>query len=108
MIYINENSGTINIPRHTFITDGDYTLVVSSNVSTDVILVENGSNISTNTLYYKFPIDNLELLNVGEYTYTLYDGSNHILEQGLLMFGNFNRTVIVNNTFNKEKIQYNG
>lgn len=108
MVYINENSGTISIPRHTYnsIPSG-YTLMVMSNVSDTVTLVENEDNISTNTLYYKFPLSNLNLLNVGEYTYKLY-GDTRILEEGLLMFGNFNRTVIVNNTFNKEKIQYNG
>lgn len=108
MVYINENSGTINIPRHTFTTtDNSYTLLVSSNLSDDVILVENGGNISTNNLYHKFTLDNLESLNVGEYTYKVYNDSE-LIETGLLMFGKFDRQVIVNNTFNKQKIQYNG
>lgn len=107
MVYINENSGTINIPRHTFNTTDSYTLLLSSNLSNDVILVENGGNISTNNLYYKFALDNLESLNIGEYTYKLYNDSN-LVETGLLMFGSFNKQVIVNNTFNKQKIQYNG
>lgn len=107
MVYINENSGTISIPRHTFNSSGNYTLLVSSNLSDDVILVENSGNISTNDLYYKFALSNLEFLNVGEYTYKLYFDSK-IIETGLLMFGNFNREVIVNNTFNREKKQYNG
>lgn len=107
MVYINENSGTINIPRHTFGSIGNYTLLVSSNLSNDVILVDDGGNISTNNLYYKFALSNLDNLNVGEYTYKLYSGSA-VIETGLLMFGNFNKTVIVNNTFNKGKIQYNG
>lgn len=107
MVYINENSGTISIPRHTFDTSGNYTLLISSNLSGEIILVDDGGNISTNDLYYKFALSNLESLNVGEYTYKLYKDSV-VLETGLLMFGNFNRTVIVNNTFNNEKIQYNG
>lgn len=107
MVYINENSGTINIPRHTFNSFDSYTLLVSSNLSDDVILVEDGGDISTNDLYYKFAISNLEHLNVGEYTYKLCANSE-VIETGLLMFGNFDRTAIVNNTFNKEKIQYNG
>lgn len=107
MVYINENSGTVSIPRHTYNTTSGYTLVVMSNVSNTVTLVENEDNISTNSLYYKFPLSNLDNLNVGEYTYKLYCEED-ILESGLLMFGNFDRTVIVNNTFNKEKIQYNG
>ena len=107
MVYINENSGTISIPRHTFYSDGEYTLILTSNISNEVILVEDGNNISTNTLYYKFALGNLDTLNVGEYTYKLFD-SDGMIETGLLMFGNFNRVVTVNNTFNKEKIQYNG
>ena len=112
MVYINENSGTISIPRHTFNTTGLYRLIVSSNISNEVILVEDGNDISTNALYYKFAIGNLDKLNVGEYTYNLYvinNGiSNSIIETGLLTYGNFNRVVTVNNTFNNEKIQYNG
>ena len=107
MVYINENSGTINIPRHTFNTTDSYTLLVSSNLSDDVILVKNGGNISTNNLYYKFTLGSLESLNVGEYTYKLYNDSE-LVESGLLMFGKFDRKVIVNNTFNKQKTQYNG
>lgn len=107
MVYINENSGTINIPRHTYKAADSYTLLISSNLSDDVILVENGGNISTNSLYYKFALDNLLNLNIGEYTYKLY-GDSVVIETGLLMFGNFGRTAIVNNTFNTQKIQYNG
>ena len=107
MIYINETSGTISIPRHNTIGDGVYTLCLSSHLSNDVVLVENGGNISTNNLYYKFTLGDLSNLNVGEYTYNLWNGSE-IIETGLLVFGNFDRTVIVNNTFNKQKIQYNG
>lgn len=107
MVYINENSGTISIPRHTFNSSGNYTLLVSSNLSDDVILVNNSGNISTNELYYKFALSDLSLLNVGEYTYKLYYDTK-VIETGLLMYGNFNREVIVNNTFNREKKQYNG
>lgn len=107
MIYINENSGTITIPRHTIKGDGSYTLIISSHLSNEVVLVENCGNISTNDLYYKFPLGDLTNLNVGEYTYKLVSDSE-VIETGLLVFGNFNRTVIVNNTFNKQKIQYNG
>ena len=107
MIYINETSGTITIPRHKFKGDGSYTLLLSSHLSEDVVLVEDGGNISTNNLYYKFTLGSLDKLNVGEYTYKLHSDSE-IIETRLLMFGNFDRKVIVNNTFNKQKIQYNG
>ena len=107
MIYINETSGTISIPRHNTVGDGVYTLRLSSHLSNDVVLVENSGNISTNNLYYKFTLGDLSNLNVGEYTYKLLNGSE-IIETGLLVFGNFDRPVIVNNTFNKQKIQYNG
>lgn len=108
MIYINENSSAISIPRHSLNTEGGYTLVVKSNVSNNVILVEDGGNISTNDFFYQFPLNNLSNLNVGEYTYLLYDVNSEVIETGLLMYGKYERTVVVNNTFNKEKIQYNG
>lgn len=106
MVYINEISGTITIPKHTQ-SSGTYTLVLTSNMSNPVTIVEDGSNISTNSLYYTFAL-NSPKLNVGEYTYTLYDDNNNVLETGLLVYGNFERRVIVNNTTTKEKVQYNG
>lgn len=107
MVYINENSGSITIPRHLFEGGGMFDVILTSNLSDEVVLVSNGTNISTNPLYYKFAIDSLEGLNVGEYTYRVL--GNHVeLERGLLTFGNYKREVIVNNTFNTNKIQYNG
>lgn len=109
MVYINDTSGTITIPKHTDVfSDSGYTLIVTSNLSDDVVLVKNGGDISTNSLYYKFALHSLSNLNVGEYQYTLYDDSENAVEVGLLTFGTFERQVIVNNTFNREKIQYNG
>ena len=107
MVYINDASGTITIPKHT-VTTGTYTMILTSNLSDDVVLAENGGDISTNSLYYKFALNNLSGLNVGEYTYKLLDGSEIVVEEGLLMFGTFKRQVIVNNTFDRKKIQYNG
>lgn len=108
MVYINDLSGTVTIPKHIEYPDTTYTLVLASNLSNCVTLVNNGSNISTNSLYYKFTLDNLHL-NVGEYTYKLYGEDNsNVLETGLLVFGEYNRQVIVNNTTNKQKVQYNG
>ena len=107
MVYINDTSGTINIPKHTYVDASTFTLKLS-NISGTIILVADGSDISTNTLYYKFALGNLNNLNVGEYTYTLYDDSEDMIETGLLTYGNYTREVIVNNTFNNERKQYNG
>ena len=109
MVYINETSGSITIPRHTFTSGNGYDLVLTSNLSNEVVLVEKGNNISTNSLYYKFGVDSqkISLLNEGEYTYKLYS-DDVVLEFGLLTFGNYQREVLVNNTFNLNKIQYNG
>lgn len=107
MIYIHKHSGTISVPRHTFNETGFFTLIVTSNISDTVVLVEDGEDISTNSLYYKFAIHNLEKLNTGEYTYRLYNNQK-MVETGLLTYGNYNRVIIENNTFNKEKKQYNG
>ena len=73
MVYINDTSGTITIPKHFDVASySGYTLVLTSNLSDAVVLVKNGGDISTNSLYYNFALDNLSSLNVGEYTYKLY------------------------------------
>lgn len=108
MIYINETSGTISIPRHNKIHSLGLTLVVTSNLSNDITLVEDGGDISTNPLYYKLAISNLGSLNVGEYTYKLYGDYSEVLETGLLQYGSFERAIIENTFSDKEKKQYNG
>lgn len=111
MIYINKNSSSIIIPRHTFENGTQYYLIASSNLSNDVVLVNKGNNVSTNSLYYEFALSNLSKLSAAEYEYTLYTTTNNvknILERGLLTFGQYNREVTVNNTFNPVKKQYNG
>lgn len=109
MIYINDTSGTISIPRHNKIHSLRFTLVVTSNLSNDIKLVEHGGDISTNPLYYKLSLGSLDSLNVGEYTYKLYgDFSEEVLETGLLQYGSFERAIIENTFSDKEKKQYNG
>ena len=108
MVYINKQSGTISIPRHTHDFHGKYKMKLSSNMSDEVWLVDSGSNISTNLLYYKFELGDLDALNVGEYAYQLTDlAESLILEEGLLTFGEYKREVVENNS-TRNKIQYNG
>ena len=112
MIYQSKYKTYINVPRHTFKVDGEYTLIISSRVSDDVTIVENGGNISTKPLYYKFNLDTQQLQNLpdGEYNYKLIGGVlNTVLETGLLVLGNYDSEDVVNNTFNIEtRTQYNG
>jgi hypothetical protein len=111
MIYLSKHKTYINVPRHSFKVDGEYTLTISSPVSDDVTIVENGGNISTKPLYYKFNLDSQQLLNIpdGEYTYKLIGKYNTVLEVGLIMIGTYDSEDVVNNTFNLEsKIQYHG
>lgn len=105
MIYLNENSGCISIPRHTF-SDGYYTLVLTSNLTNEIILVDDKENISTNDSYYKFEITTDEL-TPGEYTYELYN-NEVVIELGLITFGSYEKSRVEYDTFNPFKVQYNG
>ena len=47
MVYINDTSGTITIPKHMeTVSESGYTMVLTSNLSNDVVLVKNGGDIS--------------------------------------------------------------
>lgn len=109
MIYISQFSGSVSVPRHSNAVATGYTLELSSNLVGDITIVEDGENVSTNPLYYKFELfGDLNRIPTGEYKYTLYDDYAKVLETGLLTFGEYRREVVVNNTFNKQKVQYNG
>lgn len=109
MIYINEMSGTISIPKHTT-ASGHFNLVLTSPLSDTVTLVANGEDISTNDLYYKLTLSSLSDLNVGEYQYSLFEVDNpaDILEVGLLTFGEYSRNIVQNIQTKRNKVQYNG
>lgn len=113
MIYLSKRKPVVNVPKHTFVAEGNYKLVISSPVTNDVTIVEDGGNISTHRLYYKFSLDSLQIqsLSDGEYTYRLYDKYDTVIETGLLVLGDYDGDDddVVNDTFNIEtKIQYNG
>ncbi len=107
MIYI-ESDSSILIPRHTYIDYGSYTLILTSNMSNPTTIVNGMSNISANTFYYKFQLSIPDSLPYGEYTYTLYNEDNLVVETGLLTYGNFDRTGLVSKNTSQNKIQYNG
>lgn len=108
MIYITGLSGSVSVPRHNNSRSSGYTLALSSNLAGEYTIVEDGEDVSTNPLYYKFQLGDLTSIPTGEYKYTLYDDYAKVLETGLLTFGEYRREVVVNNTFNKQKVQYNG
>lgn len=108
MIYISDLTQEVSIPRHTTSSAESYRLVLTSNMTDSFTIVEEGEDVSTNPLFYKFELSDLSSLTVGEYTYTLYNDFGAVLERGLLVYGDYEREVVVNNTFSKEKIQYNG
>lgn len=108
MIYISELSGHIDIPRHGNTSSTGFTVELSSNLTGDITIVEDGENVSASPLFYRLALGDLSSLETGEYKYTLYGDYAQVLETGLLTFGDYRRTPVVNNTFNKQKIQYNG
>ena len=107
MIYINDFSGTITIPK-TYSDEHSetYNVVVTSKLGNEIYFVPDGANISTNPLYYKFGVSPAKL-EYGEYTYKLIGYPNVILEEGILVHSALKSGVINYNT-EKEKIQYNG
>lgn len=107
MIYINELSSVISIPKHSVTYSDRFTVVLSSHLTNEFIIVNDEENISTNFLYYKFPITQLEI-PVGEYTYKVISPSSEVVETGLLVYGNYQRGDVVSNTFSKQIIQYEG
>lgn len=106
MTYLDEIDTELTIPRHTFGESTGYILELSSNMSDSIVF--NVNNVSSNSLYYTFNLNDTERLNVGEYNYTLKDSNLRVLETGLITFGNYERTVTANDTTNYNKIQYNG
>lgn len=106
MIYINENTDKIIIPRRSTFVGSTYTLVLSSHLTNDFVLVDNDVNYSSNSLFYEFHLTEPINLYVGEYEYVLYSTNSEVVERGLLVYGNYDKCDVVVNETKKEKIQY--
>lgn len=91
MVYIDNLSEFVYIPRHNNETSEAYSVELTSRIHTDSInLVENQENVSDTPLYYKLRLAMvLSSIPTGEYEYTLYGDFGEVLEKGLLTFGDY-------------------
>lgn len=111
MVYINKETEEVKIPRH-YKKDFDaYSIILKSPLNNETILSACNPNLSTNNFFYKFTIDSLEGLNVGEYTYEVYgvkDEANTLVETGLMVYGDYVPKDVKSVSYERETIQYTG
>ena len=93
MIYINESSTSIQIPRHHLGVGFESGISVKiSSGKESYILTEPIDVTITLENYYILPINNLPV-NVGEYTYEVFRG-DEVVETGLLTYGDYKKTEV--------------
>lgn len=88
MIFLNEQSQTIKIPRHERTSGGYYALNVTRNLTGEVREFDALDNTSETALFYEFAVDNW-LSAYGEYTYELSEDTGKVLEIGIIRYGDF-------------------
>lgn len=93
MIYINDSSTSIQIPRHNIGVgfEANVSVIISSGKES-IILTEPIDVRITLENYYILPINNLPV-NVGEYTYEVFRGEE-VVETGLLTYGDYKKTEV--------------
>lgn len=107
MIYIDENTTNIYIPRVQ--TEGEPTVwkitnQVSHEESTFEVL-----DISDNNTMYKFNISAYTAsIEVGQYDYEVLDENNDVLYSGIMQFGDYAPAEPVAHNVENNIIQYNG
>lgn len=105
MIYINEQSTYIAIPKH---LSGKipYELTVKS-PTLNMVLATDVEDISEEPSYYIFTIDPSQTsLTVGEYEYSLRTEEGEEIEVGLLTYGDYKRSDIVQTDMPTQTIQF--
>lgn len=104
MVYINENSEYIVIPRHTKGTEKRaMSVFVTSPLSNRTEIVDGCNNTSDSPFYWKFTIDQYPPF-VGEYTYEILANSE-VIERGLLTYGDYKGDEIKSINHSKDNIQ---
>lgn len=100
MIWINDESETIQIPRHTGIAGDSYSLTLLNETTRQSFEFPNLSNISTDALLYEFEFVVDENMDEGQYSYMLYAHTviddqgtevSSMIESGLLIYGDYER-----------------
>ena len=107
MVYIDSETNTITIPRHSENESTTFSLELTNNIGGGVTTY-SGLTPSEETTAYMYVIPfHLEDVPTGEYTYKLIGNGGDVAEFGLLNYGNYVApTTEYNNT--TERIQYNG
>ena len=105
MIFINEHSLSIVIPKHTSIISGKFKLeLVHQSTQTKFEFCDLG-DLSEKSKLYLFQLDFSNLLD-GTYNYYLY-ADDELIEEGLLVFGDF-ESEVKEYQKNNSMISYNG
>lgn len=105
MIFINENSLGVVIPKHQMVIQDIFRLELVHQTTKQKFVFDNLTNYSEQGKLYLFQSDFSGLI-VGTYNYYVY-GENELIEEGLLVYGDFeseNTQYEKNNT----TISYNG
>ena len=92
MIWINENSLGIVIPKHQQVIQDTFRLELVHQMTKQKFVFDNLTNYSEQGKLYLFESDFSQLID-GTYSYYLYV-EDELVEEGLLVFGDFENEVI--------------
>lgn len=112
MIYLNDLSDYMYIPKHNNESSEKYIVRIKSRINLDTRdIVMNQENESDTPLYYKLKLaDVISYLPHGEYEFTLYGDFGEEFEHGLVTIGDYDREYKTSYTFDPyfwRKRQYN-
>ena len=91
MLYINNNTEIISIPKHIESTLEAHTLHLVNNLANGIDFIIPLEIVAQNDYYYILKINN-QNIPTGEYTYYL-KSDNTTLESGLLVYGDYIKDV---------------
>lgn len=91
MIFINEHSLGIVIPKHQQVIQDTFRLELVHQLTKQKFVFDNLINYSEQGKLYLFESDFSQLID-GTYSYYVY-GENELIEEGLLVYGDFESEV---------------
>ena len=104
MIYINENTEVIKLPK---VDSGEAASFIVENQISHEIMNFEVTDLTPEKHYYTFDIFDLDNFVDGQYDYKIMNESGRLLSEGILQYGDF----VQNNTVyqeNRNTIIYNG
>ena len=111
MVFINNSSTSIQIPKHNESIEGSLVLKITNNITGMEYEWEDLVDVSESPILYEFAFLPYNTMDEGEYSYGLFvvvNENESLIESGLLVYGDYVRETSQYESDTNKIVQFDG